>query len=81
MNYLTVWPAGEAQPTVSTLNDPTGTVVANAALVPAGADGAIATYVTDNTDLLIDVDGYFAPPVIGRVVVLRAGAVPRDRHP
>ena len=65
VNYLTVWPAGEAQPTVSTLNDPTGTVVANAALVPAGTDGAIATYVTDNTDLLIDVDGYFAPPGSG----------------
>jgi uncharacterized repeat protein (TIGR03803 family) len=61
VGYLTVWPVGETQPTVSTLNDPTGTNVANAALVPAGTNGAIATYVTDNTDLLIDVDGYFAP--------------------
>ena len=39
--------------------------MANAALVPAGTQGAIATYVTDNTDLLIDVDGYFAPPGTG----------------
>ncbi len=61
LGYLTVWPVGETQPTVSTLNDPTGTNVANAALVPAGTNGAIATYVTDDTDLLIDVDGYFAP--------------------
>jgi uncharacterized repeat protein (TIGR03803 family) len=61
VGYLTVWPVGETQPTVSTLNDPTGTNVANAALVPAGTGGAIATYVTDDTDLLIDVDGYFAP--------------------
>jgi uncharacterized repeat protein (TIGR03803 family) len=61
VGYLTVWPVGETQPTVSTLNDPTGTNVANAALVPAGTNGAIATYVTDDTDLLIDVDGYFAP--------------------
>ena len=61
VGYLTVWPVGEDQPQVSTLNDPTGTNVANAALVPAGTDGAIATYVTDDTDLLIDVDGYFAP--------------------
>ncbi len=65
VGYLTVWPAGQSQPGVSTLNDPTGTNVANAALVPAGTQGAIATYVTDNTDLLIDVDGYFAPPGTG----------------
>ena len=61
LGYLTVWPTGETQPSVSTLNDPTGTNVANAALVPAGTNGEIATYVTDDTDLLIDVDGYFAP--------------------
>ena len=62
VGYLSVWPAGQSQPQVSTLNDPTGTNVANAAIVPAGADGGIATYVTDDTDLLIDVDGYFASP-------------------
>ena len=65
VGYLTVWPAGQSQPQVSTLNDPTGTNVANAALVPAGTNGAIATYVTDDTDLLVDVDGYFAPPGTG----------------
>ncbi len=65
VGYLTVWPVGESQPQVSTLNDPTGTNVANAALVPAGTNGEIATYVTDDTDLLIDVDGYFAPPGSG----------------
>ena len=65
VSYLSVWPAGQSQPGVSTLNDPTGTVVANAAIVPSGTNGAIATYVTDDTDLLIDVDGYFAPPQSG----------------
>src|SRR5262249_20827414 len=53
VGYLSVWPAGQVQPVVSTLNDPTGTNVANAAIVPAGSAGAIATYVTDNTDLLV----------------------------
>jgi hypothetical protein len=43
------------------LNDPTGTVVANAALVPAGNGGAIATYANNDTNLVIDVNGYFAP--------------------
>ena len=37
LDYLTVWPKGESQPVVSTLNDNTGTVVANAAIVPAGS--------------------------------------------
>ena len=80
VGYLTVWPSGETQPAVSTLNDPTGTNVANAALVPAGTGGAISTYVTDDTDLLIDVDGYFGPAGCGRVVVLCADALPRARH-
>src|SRR5208283_531147 len=37
LGYLTAWAAGEAQPFTSTLNSWTGAVVANAALVPAGA--------------------------------------------
>jgi hypothetical protein len=65
VQYLTVWPQGGPRPTVSTLNDPTRTIVANAAIVPAGIQGGVATYVTDNTDLIIDVDGYFAAPGSG----------------
>ena len=63
LDYLTVWPKGQSRPTVSTLNDPTGTVVANAAVVPAGTQNATAFYPHDHpTDLLLDVNGYFAPP-------------------
>jgi hypothetical protein len=61
LGYLTVWPTGQTRPTVSTLNATTGVVTANAAIVPSGTSGAISVYVTDNTDLIIDVDGYFAP--------------------
>lgn len=60
-----MWPTGQSQPLVSTLNAPTGTIVANAAIVPAGLSGAISTYVTDNTDLIIDIDGYFGPTSSG----------------
>ncbi len=63
--YLTVWPTGEAQPFVSTLNDPTGTVEANAGIVPAGSGGSIDVYVTDATDLVVDINGYFAPAAEG----------------
>ena len=62
LDYLTVWPKGESRPTVSTLNDNTGTVLANAAIVPAGTQGSTAFYAHNhNTDLLLDVNGYFAP--------------------
>ena len=65
LGYLTVWPTGETQPGVSTLNNPTATVVANAAIVPAGTGGAIDVYAYNTTDLLIDIDGYFAPAGTG----------------
>ena len=60
LSYLSVWPSGQAQPTVSTLNASRGGVTANAAIVPAGNAGALSLFATDNTDLVIDVNGYFA---------------------
>ena len=36
LGYLTVWPTGQTQPKISTLNSPDGRVKANAAIVPAG---------------------------------------------
>ena len=63
--YLTVWPQGSPKPLVSTLNDLVNQVVANAAVVPAGTSGWVATYPSDSTDLVIDVNGYFAPPGSG----------------
>ncbi len=65
LGYLTTWPTGQTQPLVSTLNAPTGTVTANAAIVPAGSNGAIDVFVTNDTDLVIDIDGYFAAPGTG----------------
>ncbi|MGA2373126.1 MAG: choice-of-anchor tandem repeat GloVer-containing protein [Candidatus Korobacteraceae bacterium] len=65
LGYLTVWPTGETQPVVSTLNNPTGTVVANGAIVPAGTGGAVDVYAYNTTDLLIDINGYFAAPGTG----------------
>lgn len=70
LTYLTTWPTGQSMPTVSTLNDfstqsstlDIGRVVANAAIVPAGLAGAVSVYVSDATDVIIDINGYFAPP-------------------
>ena len=65
LGFLTTWPAGSPQPFVSTLNAPPGIVTANAAIVPAGVNGAISVYATQATDLVIDINGYFAPPGAG----------------
>jgi len=65
LGYLTIWPTGEGQPVVSTMNSPDGRIKANAALVPAGTDGAVSVYVTDTTDVILDIDGYFAPATTG----------------
>jgi probable HAF family extracellular repeat protein len=65
LNYLTVWPTGQSQPLVSTLNSLDGEILANAAIVPAGTGGSIEAFATDETDLVIDIDGYFVPPTTG----------------
>jgi hypothetical protein len=65
LGYLTVWPTGQPQPTASTLNATTGAITANAVIVPAGSGGAISVFTQNNTDVFIDVNGYFAPPGVG----------------
>ena len=62
LGYLTVWPTGQGQPIASTLNAPTGTTTANAAMVQAGTSGEIEVLASNDTNLVIDVNGYFAPP-------------------
>jgi uncharacterized repeat protein (TIGR01451 family) len=59
LGFLTTWPAGQSQPLVSTLNSWDGSVLANAALIPAGTNGAISVFVSDNTHLVLDINGYF----------------------
>jgi uncharacterized repeat protein (TIGR03803 family) len=62
LQYLTVWPAGKSQPFVSTMNSLDGRTKAIAAIVTAGASGAVNIFATNTTDIVIDIDGYFAPP-------------------
>ena len=62
LNFLTIWPSNQAQPVVSTLNNPTATVVANAAIVPADPEnGDVSVFTYNSTDVIVDVNGYFAP--------------------
>ena len=61
VGYLTIWPAGQNQPVVSTMNSLDGRIKANAAIVPAGANTAVSVYVTNTANVVLDIDGYFAP--------------------
>ncbi len=59
-SHVTVWPGGTPQPLVSTLNTTAGRTVANHATIPVGPDGSISLYNNSgDTDLLVDVDGWF----------------------
>jgi hypothetical protein len=59
LGYLTLWPSGQSQPLVATLNSIDGRVRSHAAIVPAGANGAISVFATNTTDVTLDIDGYF----------------------
>jgi hypothetical protein len=58
--YLSVWPTGGTQPIVSTLNFTSNSILANAAVVPAGTGGGINVFVNFSTDLIIDINGYYS---------------------
>jgi lysophospholipase L1-like esterase len=66
VSYVTVWGTSETEPQtplISTLNAPTGTVTANAEVVtinPSTSE-SVSVYSSDNTDLVLDITGYFAP--------------------
>ncbi|MBL8227125.1 MAG: DUF11 domain-containing protein [Bryobacterales bacterium] len=61
LQFLTAWPGGGAQPNVSQINSPAGRVLANTVIVPTSSDGSIDVFAFDNTDFIVDINGYFAP--------------------
>ena len=61
LSFLSAWPSDKPFPGVSTLNSPKGLAIANAAIVPAAAYGNVTVTAGNATDLIIDINGYFAP--------------------
>lgn len=59
-SYLSVYPQGQSQPTVSNLNWVAGQTVANLALVPLGSSGQLTLYNSrGSADVVVDLQGYF----------------------
>jgi len=61
LQFVTAWPAGTAQPNVSSLNSPNGRILANSVILPASADGSVSLHAFDNSDVIVDINGYYAP--------------------
>jgi len=63
---LTVYPAGEAEPSTSNLNWVAGETVPNLVIVPVGTDGQVTfANALGQTNVLADLEGYFAPEALG----------------
>jgi hypothetical protein len=60
LGYLTLWPAGQGQPQVSTLNAVDGAVTSNMAITPT-LNGSIDAFAPNPTNLILDIAGCFAP--------------------
>ena len=61
--FVTVYPCGETQPVASSLNYVSGQSVPNSVLAKVGAGGTVCLFVSEATNLVADVDGYFPPSV------------------
>jgi hypothetical protein len=87
--FLTVFPQGNTAPTVSNLNFVSGQIVANRVIVPVNpANGQFSIFNhAGNTDVVVDVDGYFTdstgasgagslfnPAPVARVIDTRSGS-------
>ncbi len=60
--FLTLYPSDATRPTVANSNFQANQVLNNVFTVGLGAgDGAFNIYVTSNTDVVIDITGYYAP--------------------
>lgn len=65
-SYLSVYPAGSTQPTVSNLDWVKGQTLANLVMVPVGTGGQVTFYNhAGSVDVVVDLEGYFAPETAG----------------
>jgi hypothetical protein len=59
--FITAYPTGQSVPLAATLVWFGGALTSNAAIVPAGTGGSVDVYASAATDLVIDINGYYAP--------------------
>jgi|GEM_PF-1279075 len=57
--FVTVYPCGVTRPLASNLNYVAGDVVANNVIAPIGSDGSVCLFTQSNTDIIVDIAGWF----------------------
>ena len=65
LGSLEAWAGGTERPGTTVLSAPSGTITANAAIVAAGSGGDISLWASSATDVVVDIEGYFAPAAAG----------------
>ena len=64
---------------MSTLNSLDGRVKANSAIIPAGLQDGVSVFATDDTEVILDLTGYFVNS--GGLDFFPTQPLPRRRHP
>lgn len=59
--FIVAWPCGASKPATSTLNYRSGSAVSNTTTVALGANGQLCLEASTTTDVIVDVNGSFAP--------------------
>jgi hypothetical protein len=60
--YITAYPTPGPLPLAATVDWAQSLIVGNAAIVSAGSNGSVNVYANADTDLVIDINGYYAAP-------------------
>ena len=60
LGFITMWPEGQPQPLVATLNALDGAITNNMAIVPT-SNGSVTVSPSNPTHLILDIFGFFAP--------------------
>jgi len=61
--FITVWPCSVDRPNASNLNYVTGQIVGNGVIAPVGSNGKVCFFALTETDLVVDIAGWFAGDV------------------
>ena len=61
VEFVMVWPCGEAMPDASNLNFAAGQTIANSVVSKVGDGGRVCVFTSAATDLLVDIAGAFRP--------------------
>lgn len=71
--FITAYPTGQPVPLAATLVWSQGAITSNAAVVTSGTSGSINLFTNSATDIVIDINGYYAATQTTHQIVVPAG--------